>query len=101
MPTPNATPKPAEALNLPSTTIIAIADIGWGNTLYIRGDGIGLSWEKGIPMTNTHPDRWEWKTVLPSDHIEFKFLINDRIWCDGENLSVLAGGTSISSPSFE
>lgn len=102
MSTPDLNPSSThDSMSTPSTTIVAIVDIGWGSVLYIRGEGVGLSWEKGVAMTNTHPDRWEWKTVLPSDNIVFKFLINDHIWADGENLSVLTGGTSISSPTFE
>lgn len=102
MPTPDLTPSLVhDSVHTPSTIIVAIVDIGWGNVLYIRGEGVGLSWAKGVPMTNTHPDRWEWKTVLPSDNIVFKFLINDHVWADGENLTVLTGGTSISSPTFE
>ena len=101
MSTSDLSHQPQDPLNAPSTTIVAIADVGFGNALYMRGEGVGLSWEKGIAMTNTHADRWEWKTVLPSDNIVFKFLINDIIWAEGENLTVLTGGTSISSPTFE
>lgn len=32
-----------------TTKIVALIDVGFGNTLYIRGEGPGLSWEKGIP----------------------------------------------------
>ncbi len=84
-----------------TTTIIATIDIGWGNALYLRGEGAGLNWERGILMDNIGTDRWEWKTVAPHPGISFKFLINDQVWSSGENFFVVHGGTSLSSPEFD
>lgn len=83
------------------TTVAATLDIGWGNALYIRGEGAGLSWDKGILMDNAGADRWEWKTIAPHSGIIFKLLINDTLWSSGENLDAVCGGTSISAPVFE
>ena len=83
----------------PLTTVIAKVDIGWGNNLYLRGEGGGLSWEKGTLMDCVDGD-WTWSTASATDGLVFKFLIGDEIWAEGENLTVAAGGTSVSSPTF-
>lgn len=85
----------------PATTrIIANVDVGFGNTLYLRGEGAGLSWEKGAPLKNNSPYEWSFSTTATKGEITFKFLINDEAWADGDNLTVPAGGTSVSSPVF-
>src|SRR3954466_1312984 len=38
------------AVEKPVTTIQAKVDVGFGNTLTIRGQGQGLSWDQGQPM---------------------------------------------------
>ena len=83
----------------PLTTVIAKVDIGWGNNLYIRGEGGGLSWDKGLLMDCVDGD-WTWSTASATKGLAFKFLINDEAWAEGENFTVAAGGTSVSSPSF-
>ncbi|MGA2052250.1 MAG: hypothetical protein ABSH19_02945, partial [Opitutales bacterium] len=30
--------------------IVALVDVGWGNSIYVRGGSGGLSWDLGIPM---------------------------------------------------
>lgn len=84
----------------PVTTVIAQVDIGWGNSLYLRGEGGGLSWEKGILMDCKEGNEWIWSTTSATNGLEFKFLVNDEIWSQGDNLTVEPGGTSISAPSF-
>jgi len=82
------------------TKIIAKVDIGYGNILYLRGEGAGLTWEKGVPMDYTEGE-WSWSvTTSASQVITFKFLINDTTWSSGGNLTVTAGETLISTPSF-
>lgn len=83
----------------PLTTVIAKVDIGWGNNLYIRGSGGGLSWDKGLLMDCVDGD-WTWSTASATDGLVFKFIINDETWAEGEDLTVAAGGTSVSSPTF-
>lgn len=82
------------------TSIIARVDVGFGNSLYIRGEGAGLSWTKGTLLENVSPYEWAFKTTKAKSGVTFKFVINDELWAEGENLSVSAGGTSISSPTF-
>jgi hypothetical protein len=82
------------------TTIIARVDVGFGNSLYLRGEGTGLSWDKGIPLENVGPYEWTFSTTQAKGDLTFKFLINDEMWAEGDNITVAKGGTSISSPVF-
>ncbi|OIO59942.1 MAG: hypothetical protein COZ46_02185 [Verrucomicrobia bacterium CG_4_10_14_3_um_filter_43_23] len=84
------------------SVIRAHVDIGWGNTLYIRGEGGGLNWKQGIPMQNKTGDEWIYKAQSPTQGITFKLLINDNedCWCDGENMRVAAGKATDVYPNF-
>lgn len=83
------------------TSIIARVDVGFGNSLYLRGEGAaGLSWDKGVPLDNVSPYEWAFSTTKAPGDVTFKFLINDEIWAESEDLTVAKGGTSISSPVF-
>jgi len=81
------------------TRIIARVDVGFGNALYVRGEGAGLSWNKGTALANVTPYEW---TLSCSNKgtVIFKFLINDELWAEGENITLPAGRESISSPTF-
>jgi outer membrane biosynthesis protein TonB len=79
--------------------IIARVDVGFGNVLYVRGEGAGLSWEKGTALANVSP--YEWALSCPNKgKVVFKFLINDELWAEGENITLPTGNESISSPTF-
>jgi hypothetical protein len=93
-----AAPKKA-APKKTATSIIARVDVGFGNALYVRGEGAGLSWEKGTPLENVTPYEWALKSTKQGN-VTFKFLINDELWAEGENITVEAGSESISSPTF-
>lgn len=66
-----------------ATRLIAIAYIGIGNRLFIRGDGPGLSWEKGVPLQFVSIGKWRWETAEASAPIAFKLYKNDEIECPG------------------
>ncbi|WOO42547.1 hypothetical protein [Rubellicoccus peritrichatus] len=83
----------------PLTTIVAQTDVGFGNSIYIRGEGGGLSWEAGTLM-DWVDGAWTWSTTAAVDGITFKFILNDESWAEGENSSVAAGSISTSSPAF-
>jgi hypothetical protein len=83
-----------------STTIIAQIDVGFGNTLYIRGDGPGLSWEKGTKLACVADDKWSIVLAETSKPIVFKFLINDLTWCSGDDNVARPGATVNVSPVF-
>lgn len=92
--------KKAPAKKIKLTRIIARVDVGFGNQLYIRGENGGLDWERGIQMENVSAYEWRFTTHYPAKSIEFKFLINDELWSEGGNLTVIAGKELISSPTF-
>lgn len=82
------------------TRVLIKYDIGFGNVLFIRGQGGNLSWEKGIPLQNHKNDEWIWETESSFTNCEFKVLINDEVYEVGDN-HPLAQGCSIQySPKF-
>lgn len=92
-----AVKKPAKKV----TQIIAHVDVGWGNMLYIRGEGAGLSWQQGVPMIcANNGTEWHWIAETEDGPISFKFLVNDVSWSRGENVTVNAGDTHLSDPIF-
>lgn len=82
------------------TTISARIDIGFGNSLYLRGEGPGLSWEKGVLMECTGDDRWTLKLRESARPIVFKFLRNDEVWSTGEDYSAKPGASAMFVPVF-
>lgn len=82
------------------TTVNARIDVGFGNTLYIRGQGDGLSWDKGTPLECVDAATWVWSTKNAEGTIEFKLLLNDQVWAQGENMTVAAGQSLEASPAF-
>ena len=83
------------------TTIVAKFDVGHGNTMHIRGENAGLSWDAGAPMVNAGRDVWVWTTdQIAEGIVVFKLLINDEVWSEGENLSASAGETTTLTPTF-
>ncbi len=101
--TPAAPAKVAAKRPVDSTATVVVAkyDVGFGNKLFIRGEGAGLGWEAGVEMKNVENDVWVWTTNdLTEGALACKFLINDDIWSTGENLFVPAGETSTVFPSF-
>lgn len=82
------------------TTFVAQCEIGWGNSLYLRGEGSPeLSWERGVLM-KWEDGAWVYSTTSANAPVCFKFLVNDHTWADGNNQHVDPGATSISSPHF-
>lgn len=83
----------------PPATVVALHDAGWGNAVFIRGEGPGLSWEKGIPLVCAENNRWTWTAPIGGE-VVFKVLLNDDRWSEGENLHVSPGETVTISPVF-
>jgi len=84
----------------PLTTVHARIDVGFGNSLYIRGQGDGLSWDKGTPLECVDATKWVWSTKSAEGTIEFKLLLNDQVWAQGEKMSVAAGESMEATPVF-
>jgi hypothetical protein len=82
------------------TRIVIRYNTGYGNQLYIRGKGANLSWDKGTPLKNTKADEWVWETDTSFSHCEFKILLNDRNYENGENHYLNPGASIVYTPHF-
>lgn len=80
-------------------TIEAKIDVGFGNALYLRGEGLGLSWTKGVPLTCVDGSTWKW-TGDTSEQVKFKLLLNDQVWSQGEDLVAAPGQKLEIAPAF-
>ena len=83
-----------------ATTVEARIDVGFGNALFIRGHGPGLSWEKGVPLDCRDGSTWLWSASKGNGGIEFKLLLNDQVWSGGDNLKVASGEKIEVMPTF-
>jgi hypothetical protein len=83
-----------------SALIKARIDVGWGNALFIRGQGCGLRWDKGQPLICADGSTWVWANGQVREKVEFKLLLNDQVWSDGPNLVVEPGRRIEVTPSF-
>jgi hypothetical protein len=90
--------KPAAGIGL--TRVLAYVDVGHGNTLFLRGEGGGLSWDAGVPMECVGGECWSWSAESVDGDITFKVLVNDQHWASGDNLTVTAGETASFTPAF-
>lgn len=66
-----------------ATRLIATSYIGIGNRLFIRGEGPGLSWEKGVPLQFVSIGKWRWETPDATAPVRFKLYKNDDVECPG------------------
>ena len=110
-PTPVAmlAPTPAPAIipamksvtaNAVQTTISARVDVGFGNALFLRGEGPGLSWEKGLAMECVQGDLWRIVLAESARSFTFKFLINDSTWSAGPDFTAACGTSITLTPEF-
>jgi hypothetical protein len=107
-PTPAAPVKAAPAPAPAKTQIVTAAapitieariDVGFGNKLYVRGQGAGLSWEQGTPLECV--DSKTWRLIVPAnDKLQFKLLLNDAVWAKGEDLVAAPGKKVEVTPAF-
>jgi hypothetical protein len=82
------------------TTISARIDVGFGNALFVRGEGAGLSWEQGLPMECVASDLWRIVLAESARAYTFKFLINDTTWSSGPDFTAACGTNVTVTPEF-
>jgi len=92
--------KPAVTTEPPATFINAQIDIGFGNHLYIRGEGPGLSWDHGIAMDCTGNSHWTSTVKNATIPVVFKVLVNDLTWNTGPDYVVEPGQSISVNPAF-
>lgn len=88
-----------------NAAIVVKYNAGWGNMLYVHGEGENLKWEKGqgTPMTNISEDYWVWTPPTKNHHgaINFKITINNgEAWSDGNNIELKPGEKIAIEPKF-
>jgi len=62
-----------------ATRLLATAYIGIGNKLFIRGDGPGLSWDRGEPMQFVSIGKWGWSSAEAAGPVRVKLYKNDDL----------------------
>ncbi len=92
--------KPAVAPEPPATFISAQIDIGFGNHLYLRGTGPGLSWDLGTAMDCVGNGLWTASVKNAAAPVTFKVLVNDLTWSAGPDFSVKPGQSITITPTF-
>jgi hypothetical protein len=101
-PSARISPSPAKVAapaRLASTVIEAKIDVGFGNQLFLRGQGSGLSWDRGIPLECV--DSKTWRLTFPAEEkLLFKLLLNDSVWAKGEDVVVTPGQRVEITPAF-
>jgi hypothetical protein len=90
---------PAQAAD-EAIAVEAKVDVGYGNAVFIRGEGAGLRWDKGTPLSCVDGTTWVWSTRAAAAQVRFKLLLNDAVWCQGEDLMADAGRRTEVTPSF-
>ena len=76
--TETATPDEPSVSADGATRLLVTAYIGIGNKLYIRGDGPGLSRDKGVPMKFVSIGKWGWATDEATGPVACKLYKNDE-----------------------
>ncbi len=82
------------------TTITAAIDVGFGNTLFLRGEGPGLSWDKGVSLNCVTDTEWSINISGATKPVVFKFLLNDEVWNVGEDNTLAPGKVGNYEPQF-
>ena len=96
-----ATPSATVVVRAPVfTTITARIDIGFGNALYLRGEGADLSWDRGTLMNCIADNCWSLELPATTRPVIFKFLVNDLSWSAGQDYVVASGDTLAITPTF-
>jgi hypothetical protein len=92
--------KPAVTTEPPATFISAKIDIGFGNHLYLRGDGPGLSWDHGLAMDCVDAGLWTSTVRNATAPVIFKVLVNDLSWSTGNDFVAEPGQSVTVEPAF-
>jgi hypothetical protein len=77
-------------------------NVGFGNSITLRGDTYPFSWSAGRGARNVGSDVWEFELERIPDGttFEFKPLINDSTWSTGSNYTGTGGDVIDIYPSF-
>jgi len=99
LPAPKSTSVAKKSTTEALTTIDVKIDVGFGNAVFLRGQGSGLTWEHGVPLACVDGCTWRWSQKV-ADPVTFKVLLNDQVWCAGSDFVVAPGQKVEVSPCF-
>lgn len=83
------------------TSLVVHANLGIGKKPYIRGQGPGLNWIYGAPMSFVELGKWQWTAPDSSQPIICRIYKNDEVPADGEVLCLQPGEQLELSPVFK
>lgn len=92
--------RPARRRESSVTSLVATAYIGIGNKLFLRGEGPGLSWERGVPMQFLAIGKWGWTTTDADEPITCRLFRNDDTPMLDENIVIAPGAKAEVAPRF-
>jgi len=96
---PEQQPKAKRSGNKVSTLIAQVL-IGIGNKPYVRGEGPGLSQDKGVPMEFLGIGKWQWTAPHAEETITCYIYKNDEIAAEGGGIVLEPGQRRAVSPKF-
>jgi hypothetical protein len=74
------------------TRLLVTAYIGIGNKLYVRGEGPGLDWERGVPLQFVSIGKWRWESAEITAPVTLKLYKNDELECSTVGVVTLQPG---------
>lgn len=87
-------PKPIQTNNnTPSKPVEMVirCKVPFGHALFIRGEGNGLSWNKGFPLTQFEDDQWSYEPSAQLTNGKCKILFNDEIYEKNADRQIVNG----------
>jgi hypothetical protein len=63
------------------TRLLVTAYIGIGNKLFVRGEGPGLTWDRGVPLQFVSIGKWRWESADATAPVTLKLYKNDEHEC--------------------
>jgi len=83
-----------------TTRLLVTAYIGIGNRVFLRGEGPGLSREKGVPMEFISIGKWAWQTADATAPVKVQLYKNDEIKAQGDEIELPPGHHVETTPLF-
>jgi hypothetical protein len=74
-----------------STRLLVTAYIGIGNKVFVRGDGPGLSPDKGQAMEFVSIGKWLWQTSEATTPVTLQVFKNDEVKAMGDDITIDPG----------
>ena len=84
-----------------ATSVVANVMIGIGNKPFLRGEGPGLSWDKGIPMNFVEIGKWAWSPPDKEAPLVVQVYRNDEEADPSGRHDVAPGQKLAITPDFE